>query len=76
MNLAGRTTVPTTGVDVDLRPCQADCLAECQATGGPNPVAPKSCRAQLNPATATEDEAGLPGQTGGCVGGVGGTVIC
>eukprot|EP00913_Durusdinium_trenchii_P014821 g13898.t1 len=46
---------------------KADCLAECQATGGPNPVAPKSCRAQLNPATATEDEAGLPGQTGGCV---------
>ncbi|CAK9094563.1 unnamed protein product, partial [Durusdinium trenchii] len=34
---------------------KADCLAECQATGGPNPVAPKSCRAQLNPATATED---------------------
>jgi len=32
-----------------------ECLSECSATGGPNPVAPKSCRAILNPSLATED---------------------
>lgn len=32
-----------------------ECLSECSAAGGPNPVAPKSCRAILNPSTATED---------------------
>ena len=34
---------------------KALCLSECSASGGPNPVAPQSCRAILNPATATED---------------------
>eukprot|EP00435_Cladocopium_sp_Y103_P040018 s18_g10.t2 len=39
-----------------------ECLSECSATGGPNPIPPKNCRAVLNPSTATEDACWKLGQ--------------
>lgn len=39
-----------------------ECLSECSAAGGPNPIPPKNCRAVLNPSTATEDACWKLGQ--------------